>query len=177
MRFYRIDFLIIFFLKFYVSYCSDIFANDSKIKSEKNKKNILKSSKKIKPILKNNKSKKDKNKNNKSKKDKNKNNKSKKDKNKNNKSKKDKNKNNKNNEGIKVTFNENVDVLEYDKNEIASNLNIDIKNKNSKYCRQDEFLKNTNPIKRIDSKRDTKKDYIYPYILKKKKVCGCCCKN
>ena len=167
MRFYRIDFLIIFFLKFYVSYCSDIFANDSKIKSEKNKKNILKSSKKIKPILKNNKSKKDKNKNNKSKKDKNKN----------NKSKKDKNKNNKNNEGIKVTFNENVDVLEYDKNEIASNLNIDIKNKNSKYCRQDEFLKNTNPIKRIDSKRDTKKDYIYPYILKKKKVCGCCCKN
>ena len=167
MRFYRIDFLIIFFLKFYVSYCSDIFANDSKIKSEKNKKNILKSSKKIKPILKNNKSKKDKNKNNKSKKDKNKN----------NKSKKDKNKNNKNNEGIKVTFNENVDVLEYDKNEIASNLNIDIKNKNSKYCRQDEFLKNTNPIKRIDSKRDTKNYYRYQYIPKKKKVGGCCCKN
>ena len=157
MRFYRIDFLIIFFLKFYFSYCSDIFANDSKIKSEKNKKNILKSSKKIKPILKNNKSKKDKNKNNKSKKDKNKNNKSKK--------------------GIKVTFNENVDVLEYDKNEIASNLNIDIKNKNSKYCRQDEFLKNTNPIKRIDSKRNDKKNHRYQYIPKKKKVGGCCCKN
>ena len=147
MRFYRIDFLIIFFLKFYFSYCSDNFVNDQKNKSEKNKKNILKSSKKIKPILKNN------------------------------KSKKDKNKNNKNNEGIKVTFNENIDVLEYDKNEIASNLNIDIKNKNSKYCRQDEFLKNTNPIKRLDSKRNTKKNYRYQYIPKKKKVGGCCCEN
>ena len=157
MRFYRIDFLIIFFLKFYVSYCSDNFVNDQKIKSEKNKKYIFKRSEKIKSILKNNESKKDKNKNN--------------------KSKKDKNKNNKSNEGIKVTFNENVDVLEYDKNEIASNLNIDIKNKNSKYCRQDEFLKNTNPIKRIDSKRDTKNYYRYQYIPKKKKVGGCCCEN
>ena len=162
MRFYRIDFLIIFFLKFYVSYCSDNFVNDQKIKSEKNKKYIFKRSEKIKSILKNNESK---------------NNKSKKDKNKNNKSKKDKNKNNKSNEGIKVTFNENVDVLEYDKNEIASNLNIDIKNKNSKYCRQDEFLKNTNPIKRLDSKRNTKKNYRYQYIPKKKKVGGCCCEN
>ena len=157
MRFYRIDFLIIFFLKFYVSYCSDNFVNDQKIKSEKNKKYIFKRSEKIKSILKNNESKKDKNKNN--------------------KSKKDKNKNNKRKEGIKVTYNENVDVLEYDKNEIASNLNIDIKNKNSKYCRQDEFLKNTNPIKRIDSKRDTKNYYRYQYIPKKKKVGGCCCEN
>ena len=147
MRFYRIDFLIIFFLKFYVSYCSDNFVNDQKIKSEKNKKYIFKRSEKIKSILKNN------------------------------ESKKDKNKNNKSNEGIKVTFNENVDVLEYDKNEIASNLNIDIKNKNSKYCRQDEFLKNTNPIKRLDSKRNTKKNYRYQYIPKKKKVGGCCCEN
>ena len=61
--------------------------------------------------------------------------------------------------------------------DMTSDLNIDIKNKNLKHCRHDEFLKNMNPIKRLDSKKNTKKDYIYPYILKKKKVGGCCCKN
>ena len=59
-------------------------------------------------------------------------------------------------------------IVEIDTKGNVSDENIDIKNKNSKYCRQDAFLKNMNRIKRLDSKRNTKKNYRYQYKQKKK---------
>ena len=61
--------------------------------------------------------------------------------------------------------------------DIVSNGYIDKKFVKLKYRHNDKSFENMNRIKRSDSKRNNKNDYRYPYILKKKRVCGCCCKN